>query len=229
MQELYRTDYEGEYVVVGVKVVNGKKQQEREFVDNPLQIESVSGRAVCVSDGASSKAFNLKMLATRHGLLDSLAIHNYATGNMYQQFTPNFHITFNTEYLDDLVDRGLTEDIMVYTSTTQCLRTPGEFFIIPYGIKMTEEGVAAYLAAFDGHNEVYLLGYDEYSEDGKTRRSKVINATESVIQAYPGVKFIQVIDNGKMPEEWYRYRNVKTITTAEFRSQCDISTGQWLR
>ena len=229
MQELYRADYDGEYVVTGVAIKNGKREQTREFIDNPLKIKSVSGRAVCVSNGISSKAFNLNMLSTRHGLLDSLALHNYATGEMYKHFTPSFHVTFNKAYLDDLVEKNLTEDIMVYTSTTQCIDTPGEFFIIPYGIKMTEEGVAAYLAAFDGHSEVYLLGYDEYHEDGETRRSKVVSATEAVIKAYPGVKFIYVTDHGNIPKEWRKYRNISMISTTKFRSDCDVSTGQWLR
>jgi hypothetical protein len=228
MQEQYRSDYDGEFVVTGVRIKNGKREQTREWVDNPLDIESLSGRAVCVSNGPSSDEFNLKMLAGRHGLLDSLALHNYTTGNLYEKFTPNFHITFNTDYLQDLVNKQLTEDIMVYTSGTQCLKTPGEFFIVPYGVKSTEEAVAAYLAAFDGHKEVYLVGYDEHDVDGN-RRTKMIETMCLVFKAYAGVKFYSAVRFGKMPEEWEPYTNLNMMTVDEFRSKCDVSNGQWLR
>ena len=38
MEERYRSDYEGEFVITGVKYVNGRKQQEREFVDTQLKL-----------------------------------------------------------------------------------------------------------------------------------------------------------------------------------------------
>jgi hypothetical protein len=72
MEERYRNDYEGEFVIVGVKMVNGKKQQEREFVENPIQIKSISGRATCVSNGVSSTQFQIDRLMLHHGLLNTL-------------------------------------------------------------------------------------------------------------------------------------------------------------
>jgi len=229
MQELYRADYEGEYVVTSLTIKNGKREQTREYVENPLKIKSISGRAVCVSNGAGSQQFPLHMLSGRQGLLDSLAVHSYATGGLYTQFEPNFHVTFNEDLLNDLIKRDLTEKIMVYTSTTQCLKHPGEFFIIPYGVKTTEEGVAAYLAAFDGHEEVYLVGYDEYTLDGLRRRDTMITSVGNVMAAYPGTKFYHCIHQGNTPEEWKKHKNLSTITINQFRSECDISNGYWLR
>jgi hypothetical protein len=229
MQELYRANYEGEYVVTSLKIKNGKREQTREFVDNPLKIESISGRAVCVSKGAGSQQFPLHMLSGRQGLLDSLAVHSYTTGGLYTQVESNFHVTFNTDLLNDLIKRDLTEKIMVYTSTTQCLKHPGEFFIIPYGYKTTEEAVAAYLAAFDGHTEVYLVGYDEYTLDGLQRRDTMINSVSNVIETYSGTKFYHCIHQGNTPIEWKKHKNLSTMTINEFRSKCDISNGYWLR
>jgi hypothetical protein len=175
MEERYRNDYEGEFVIVGVKMVNGKKQQEREFVENPIQIKS------------------------------------------------NFHVTFNDAHLHELIDKKLTEDIIVYTSTTQCLKRPGEFFIVPYGYKSTEEAVAAYLAAFDGHREVFLVGYDEFTTDGLTRRTKMVETVGQVIKTYSATKFYHVTPEDNVPKEWMPYRNLEAMTVREFISYCDIS------
>jgi hypothetical protein len=229
MDEVYRKDYDGEFVVLNVTVKNGKRTQEREWIDNPLTLESISGRAVCVSNGASAFKFDLNMLAGKHGLLNSLALHNYAVDEMYTHFKPNFEVTFNSDFLKDLIKKQLTEDIMVYTSNTQCIKNPGEFFIIPYGMVGNSQAVAAYLAAFDGHKEVYLLGYDEYTADGLTRRDSMIKSTAQVIKTYPGVKFFLVSDDYGIPEEWYPLTNLNLLSVTEFRSKCDISSNQWLR
>jgi len=223
MQEVYRTDYEGEFVVTGLKIVNGKKQQDREFIDNPIQIKSISGRATCVSNGISSTRFRLDRLMLHHGLLNTLPLNVYTTGDLYKKVHANFHVTFNKDYLLELVDQKLTEQIIVYTSTSNCLKTPGEFFIIPYGIKSTEEAVAAYLAAFDGHQEVFLVGYDEYTADGLTRRTKMIETVGQVIKTYPTTKFRLVIDQGQVPKEWLPNRNLQEMSVRDYISYCDIS------
>jgi hypothetical protein len=220
--ELYRNEYEGEFVVTGVRYKDGKKEQEREWVDNPLQIKTISGRAVCVSNGPSIDDFYLQGLMKRHGLLNTLALHVYATGNLYKQVKANFHVTFNKADLEDLIAQNLTENIIVYTNTSNCLKYPGEFFIIPYGIKSTQEAIAAWLACFDGHSEVYLLGYDQYTHDA-TRRQKMIDSVADVIKTYNSVKFFHVIKDGETPNEWRQYPNIKTVTRNYFISRCDIS------
>ena len=222
IEEQYRTEYEGEFVVTGIHYKNGKKEQTREWIDNPLDLKSISGRAVCVSDGLTVDDFNLSRLMARHGLLNTLALHVYGTNKLYQKFHPNFHVTFDKEDLEDLVAQNLTEEIMVYTNTSSCLKHPGEFFIIPYGIKSTSEAIAAWLACFDGHKEIYLLGYDQYTRDS-VRRTKLIDSVERVIKAYSSTKFIHVIRSGETPDEWRQHLNVKTMTRPEFISHCDIS------
>jgi len=223
MEERYRNDYEGEFVIVGVKMVNGKKQQEREFVENPIQIKSISGRATCVSNGVSSTQFQIDRLMLHHGLLNTLPLNVYTTGSLYNKVHANFHVTFNDAHLHELIDKKLTEDIIVYTSTTQCLKRPGEFFIVPYGYKSTEEAVAAYLAAFDGHREVFLVGYDEYTLDGLTRRTKMIETVGQVIKTYSATKFYHVTPEDNVPKEWLPYRNLEAMAVREFISYCDIS------
>ena len=37
MPERYRTDYDGEFVIVSNTIENGKKHQEREWIENPIK------------------------------------------------------------------------------------------------------------------------------------------------------------------------------------------------
>jgi hypothetical protein len=229
VDEVYRKDYDGEFVVTGLTIKNGKREQTREWIDNPITVNSISGRAVCVSNGAGSEQFNLQSLTSKHGLLNSLALNVYATDGLYTKFKPNFLVTFNTDLLANMISRGVTEDIITYTSGTQCIKHPGEFYLIPYGRKGPADMIAAYLAAFDGHKEIYLVGYDEYTADGLKRRTPMIEAVARVIEAYPGIKFYHCIHEGKLPMEWTGLKNVHSMSIAEFISECDVSMAQWLR
>jgi len=223
MQERYRKDYDGEMVVTNVKQVGGQKEFTREWIDNPLELESISGRATCITKGPSIENFHIKRLSNhKGGLLGTLALHVYAVDDLYKQFTPNFLTTFSDDILKDIVANNLAEEIITYTSTKQCLQHPGEFYIIPYGFKTIPEIVNLWLACFDGHNEVFMFGYDETNDNG-TRRDKMILGALDVMQTYSDIKFYWVVKQGEMPKEWRYLRNIKQMTVNEYVSYCDIS------
>jgi hypothetical protein len=41
-----------------------------------------------------------------------------------------------------------------------CLMHPGEFYLIPYNTLMAIEALVLWMAAFDGHKEIYAMGYN---------------------------------------------------------------------
>lgn len=223
MQERYRKDYDGELVVTSVRYIDGKRDYNKEWIANPLELESISGRATCVTDSESLDGFHIKRLQNHHGgLLGTLALHVYATDALYKQFKPNFLVTFNDEYLTDMIDQKLTEDIIVYTSTKKCLQYPGEMFMVPYSVKNSPEVIAAWLACFDGHEEVLLFGYDEHNREGG-RRQKMIIGMKDVMETYDSIKFTWVSKFNDMPDEWRHLRNLKKMTIGDYISYCDIS------
>jgi len=76
-----------------------------------------------------------------------------------------------------------------------------------------------YLAAFDGHQEVFLLGYtDETNGDSLNWEAQLAD----VFLAYPGVKFYLVGENTRMPDVWVDCFNTQVMTYLEFISYCDV-------
>ena len=65
MSERYRTEYDGEFVIVSNIVKEGKKLQEREWIENPIKNQHISGRAAVIGHGQSryNTKFNGKYLA----------------------------------------------------------------------------------------------------------------------------------------------------------------------
>ena len=59
MQERYRNDYDGEFVILNTFYKDGKKQQEKEWVANPIENQHISARAAVVGHGESRENFNL--------------------------------------------------------------------------------------------------------------------------------------------------------------------------
>lgn len=223
MQERYRKDYDGEMIVVSTNISNGKREHKREWIENPLNLESISGRASCVGKGKSIDNFHIKRLENhRGGLLGTLAMHVYAVDDLYKKFKPNFLVTFNDEYINDLSESKSTEDIIVYSSVQKCLKYPGELYLIPYNFKDIPEVTAAWLACFDGHNEIFMIGYDIETDNG-VRREKLVHALKNLMETYNTVKFSWVVKQGEMPKEWRTLRNLKQLTVEEYISYCDIS------
>jgi hypothetical protein len=75
------------------------------------------------------------------------------------------------------------------------------------------------LAAFDGHQEIFLLGYnvetpvDQPSWFGQVRQ---------VMDAYAGVKFYLVGEKSNMPDVWMEAANTEHLTYGDFVGYCDI-------
>jgi hypothetical protein len=79
--------------------------------------------------------------------------------------------------------------------------------------------LAVYLAAFDGHQEIFLLGYnDETNGDALNWESQL---TE-IFMAYPGVKFYLVGESTRMPDQWVECFNVEPVDYPFFISYCDV-------
>jgi hypothetical protein len=84
---------------------------------------------------------------------------------------------------------------------------------------LSAEALPLYLAAFDGHKEIYMIGYNKESPN---TRDDWIQQVASVIRAYSGTKFIMVGNKDNMPEEWLALPNTDNFTYRHFISYCDV-------
>lgn len=222
ISKLYRTDYEGEFVITNTRFVNGKKEQEREWVDNPITNTHVSDRATCIADGPSIDGFLLNRLeGHKGGLLGSLSMQIYGVQEVYKKLKCDFLVALGQDVLDEIKESGYDQKNIVYTSAKGCLDNQGEFYLIPQNTKTTPHATAVWLACFDGHKEIFLFGYDLVSRDNNTQVKMEVD-TLKVMEAYSSVKFRHVRKHGDMPESWKYLPNVDSMTVNEYVSYADV-------
>ena len=220
MDARFRTDYPGEFVIVNTKWVGGKKEQQREWVENPINNQHLSGRAVCIGSTINSDQFNHRALQNhRGGLLGSLNLQSYGTAEIAKDMRLHFTVDTVLEKLEPLIENKYAEENIVYTTARNCIIKPGEFYLIPQTPHYCTEVLPLYLAAFDGHKEIYMLGYNiETPFESKGWEEQVAE----IIRTYSGTKFIMIGHKLNMFESWLSCPNTQVYSFREFISYCDV-------
>lgn len=218
--ERYRKDYTGEFVITESIWSGGKKKTKREWIPNPIQNHHISGRAACIGSSVDADQFDYTIL-TRHkgGLLGAKKLQTYGTVEIANSMRLDFVVERNEDKLVSLLNTHYYKDNIIYTSPKLCLKHPGVFYTIPYNPNLLPEVALIYLAAFDGHKEIFLLGYNEGANFGQNSWTSQI---EQVIAAYPSTQFVHVGYESQTPESWKNYSNFSQKTYREFILYCDI-------
>jgi hypothetical protein len=220
MQARYRSDYPGEFVILESKWSGGKKTETREWIPNPIENQHISGRAACIGSSIDRYRFDYTRLARhRGGLLSSKKLQTYGTGEIAQDMRLDFAVETNNNRLNTILESGYQENNVVYTTPRNCINHPGEFYLIPIRPGITDLATLVYLAAFDGHREIFLLGYHRETAGG---RDSWIAEITRIFTAYP-VQFYLVGESTIMPGEWLDCANVRTMDYREWISYCDVS------
>lgn len=218
-QARYRQDYDGEFVIVETRWAAGKKEQTREWVANPIENQHISGRATCILSNIDQFRFDYRKLENhRGGLLGSKKLQNYGTGHTARDMRLDFTVETDPVELSAIIESKYQEKNIVYTTTRQCLTHPGEFYLIPYNPNMCIEALVVYLAAFDGHKEVFILGANKTMS---ASNSAWLEQISRVIGIYRSTQFIAVGNSGTIPDIWYNSSNFKSMDYQEFISYCD--------
>jgi hypothetical protein len=220
MQAHYRKDYTGEFIVTQSVWSGGKKRQKREWVANPIENQHISGRAVCiVSNHDSSQFDHTRLQHHRGGLLGSKKLQTYGLGFMAKEMQLDFTVETSDTILKDLINTHYYQNNVVYTTPRNCLKYPGVFYLTPYNPVLTQPALLLYLAAFDGHKEIFLIGYNQHTDAGNTAWAAHV---EEVIKAYTSTKFIVVGAKHHTVESWLEYSNVEQMDFRQFVSYCDV-------
>ena len=72
----------------------------------------------------------------------------------------DFAVETNVDNLTKILETGYQVNNITYTSPRFCIAYPGEFYLIPLRPRIVDLATVVYLAAFDGHKRIYLLGFD---------------------------------------------------------------------
>lgn len=220
IEQRFRRDYPGEFVVLETRWRDGRKEQVREWIDNPIENQHISGRAAVIGSSVDRYLFDYERLQRhRGGLLGKKRLQTYAVADITPHMRVNFAVETEDSKLVSILETGYQVDNIVYTTASNCIRHPGEFYLIPYNPRLDVIALPLYLAAFDGHEEVYCLGYNHDTESG-TKNWR--NDVGSVLSAYPTVKFTFVGVESNIPTEWRRHHNVDCMTYRAWISHCDV-------
>ena len=229
MSERYRKEYDGEFVIVENKISGGKKHQEREWIENPIKNQHISGRAAVIGHGQSryntkfNGKLNLQTKIEQHAgwHLGRKRLQTYGSEGCWREMQCDFYVEFEKEKLAEIKEATYQERVSVYTHARNCIDDPGEYYLVPYGQRGASIEIAAWLACFDGHKEVFLLGVDATDLD-QSINEKRIKGLDAIIKMYKNVQFIHVTDNASPPDVWQDNPNFVTWKYAQFISYCDI-------
>jgi hypothetical protein len=220
MQARYRSDYPGEFVVLETKWSGGRKQQSREWIANPIENHHISGRAACIGSSLDAHRFDYTRLQRhRGGLLGSKKLQTYGPGIIADSMRLDFAVETKEQNLLKFIESKYSENNVVYTTARNCINHPGNFYLIPFNPRLLDISTIIYLAAFDGHKEIFLLGYNkDLSPDRPMWHLEIT----SLLNAYAGTKFYFVGESTNMYDAWLDCANAESMTYREFISYCDV-------
>lgn len=235
-------EYEGEFIIHETRIENGKRVEDREWIPRTLLNDDHRGYAIVVGNGASRKGFKLSMIQNHSGgLLANMRCQTYGCNAVYRDFTPSFLLANNPAMVQEIVDSGYADENIVYSSAQQLVKHPGKLHLIPQNVNMNTGALATYMAAFDQHKHIYLIGFDNQPEPGrnsniyagtenydpyesKVNDTKWLRNMEKIFGAYPDIDFVWVNDNTEynFPDAWRWHKHVRKITYRQFISELDI-------
>lgn len=216
----YRTDYLGEFVLTETRWQGGTKHQHREWVPNPVQNQHVSGRAAVIGSDIDRSKFDYTRLGRhRGGLLGCKRLQTYGSGEIWNHMTLDFWISTHREQVQAAAAADYHLRSTAYSSTRNCFACPGKFFVVPFQPVIHDLAAAVYLAAFDGHREIFLLGYNN---DTPVLASGWMSQVNDVIQSYNTTQFWLVGVAANMPAQWRNCTNVDTMDYRRFVTYCDV-------
>lgn len=243
IQKIHRGEYIGEDVVTSMTYSQGQWQYETEYIANQVENNQVSNRAIVIGNGTSRKTFDLAHIARhKNGVGVHGALQSYGCNALYREFTPSFLVANGDVIVKEIAESGYCTNNIVYANATSIVKYPGKFYLIPQDPSWNAGSIATYMACFDGHSTVYLMGFDgmdHYSTDynvysGTNGYTSVpthghnedfwTQSMALVFNTYNDVDFVRVTPtpNFRMPDEWKYIVNLRQITFNEFILEADL-------
>lgn len=241
-KKLYRSEYTGEDIVQDRTLMDGKWETTTEHVPNNVINNQISNRAVVFGNGTGRESFPIQhILSKKSGLLGADSLQSYACNAFYRDYTPDFLVVSNRIIADEVSKSGYTKDNIAYTRVDISLEFPKNFYLIPHDPYADAGTTAAYIAAFDGHKKIYLLGFngqdtpgvndnvyaDTPGYDGKNATVsdlKWISNLATLCNVYSDVDFIRVTESGRRstPDRWKSITNLRQISFRDFVIEADL-------
>jgi len=226
IKRLYRENYAGEEVTTKLTYKGGKWEHEKDFIDNNVTNTRLSSQAIVLAGGRywqddhPQHQFDPTHIKNhKGGILGANKLQIYATNSVYKKIVPDF-LVVDLDHAEQAVNDGITSECIVYAHANSLLDYPGRFYLIPQDPPWNAGTVAAYMACFDGHKKVFLLGFDGRQEDDAFYEQSLAY----LLDMYSDVEFVRVCPTPEfyMPESWKYYPNLSQVDYRGFVLAADL-------
>jgi hypothetical protein len=242
LKQLYRSSYPGENVITQLTYENGEWNPTTEMVPNQVFNTYTTTQALVIGNGETRLEFDLTHIANhKGGLFGANRLQTYGCNALYRDFTPDFLIAVGNEIVKEIAESGYSNNGIVYANGQHVIDYPGKFYLVPQNIAFDAGSLAVYLACFDGHKKVFLMGFDGYDAAGNINNVyKNTNgypastddqnetfwnlSLSTVMDTYPDVEFVSIMPT----EKWYVHDmfdskpNFRQINYRDFVLEADI-------
>ncbi|CAB4132947.1 hypothetical protein UFOVP257_23 [uncultured Caudovirales phage] len=251
IEKQFRKDYTGQDVNLVGLYLNTEWRYQKEFIDNPFEnLVPLKEYALVIGNGPSRLEFDLKQfLPFKSGTFDNEwhSIHakkkfyTYGCNALYRDFKTDFLVATGKELITEISESGYCDDNIVYANDWALPQYTGQFHHIPQNPGFNSGTIAAYLAAFDGHKKVFLMGFDGNDTPGinwniyngtnayptkeeHTLEEFWVRTLKIVMDTYGDTEFVRVAptDTFRTPETWKYCLNFRTISFRQFVLEADL-------
>ena len=242
LKQIYRTNYAGENIVTQLNLSGGEWSPNTEYVPNSVVNTHTTSQAIAIGNGTSRLGFNLDLIKNhKGGILGVNRLQSYGCNALYRNFAPDFLIANGEKIITEITNSGYADNNIVYAHADAIISHPGKFYLIPQNVYIDAGALAAYIACFDGHKKVFLLGYDQYQESAPTNNvyadtngypastdiqnsEFIVKSLINVAQTYTDVEFVRVMPTAK----WWLHEgltllpNFRQVSFREFVLEAEI-------
>jgi len=221
---------------------NNQRVPTTEHMPNQIVNLQISNRALIIGNGPTRLDFDLSLLRNhRAGLMGSRRLQTYGCNALYRDIATDFLVAIGEEIVQEIAASEYCTDHIVYANAESIVQYPKKFYLIPQDPHWNSGAIAAYLACFDGHKKVFLLGFDGndmsrghsnvyagttgyYDSDANIPETFWEQSLLQVFQTYPDVDFVRVMPTQgyRMPESWRYQTNLRGINFRDFVVEADF-------
>ena len=252
LNKIYRKDITIESVnLVGLFAEDSWRYQTEDVEIS--QFPLLSNHAVVVGNGITANEFDLTNFlpyreSTRWGEVGPWItkrqrrnFFTYGCNAIYRNYKPDFITCTGDGIIDEIATNTQDKTSVIYANSKYLEQYPNKFNFLPQNPDFNAGAMAAYMAAFDGHQRVYMLGFDgidssnnnynmfagtdNYPDlDYQTKDEYWIRSLDVVMQTYTDTEFIRVCPTKqfRQPDRWRGNLNYRQIDFRRFVLEADI-------
>jgi len=242
LDRIYRTNYAGENVTTQAVLSRSAWTYQTEWIPSRVVNTQTSRVATVIGNGNSRKSFETHLVINHlAGRLGANTMQTYGCNALYREESPTFMVATGNQIIEEIASSGYCDDHIVYANADKLIKYPGKFYLIPQDITADAGTIATYLACFDGHEKVYLLGFDGWAGDGYNGNVYAdtpgydpvnfhiaedfwVQNLTNIMSTYSEVEFVRCMPtpNWRIPVAWRSLPNFRQISYGQFALEADL-------